>query len=540
MSFTIQCAEPGSRPLQISMEVQLEELWAIYMIEDSGTGAIGGLRSTIFRRGDDAPPPNSTMLFECKLMQGLDEVKMRTTRVNSEVGVEIIRPDVRSRVTSNMDLPGGSRFEVTFQDLRSVAFSLQMAQDLATGQKLGQGGGAQKSRALSASSSAVWMVPNMVSVLRTPTAKLTQTIAKQLRKWGFSPYMILTVLSVGALLVAAGVVAYWQYKEAKVAKERQEELAQFADTAEASKEAALAAEASCLAERRSLVEALGAVQEERLLLAEEALQVSLTQIIAAEIGGSREASEEALSFTQSDKLKDRVVEDMVKIRGEIKNPDLCTMYKEALGNDLPEYVLLWHPDEDVACPTEYASITNGVAKLGRWAVSDRVATEFGEQSELAGEGGAGIADLASDPRMKDRWNVLAYTEALRATQEGMLKAPTGQRPPVAPGQMHLWMLTIFDQYNSMPNPPGGLNKGAERCAMDLISDIALLEGAAEPGQPVLPDIRKVASGEIEVDPTPTAGCPWPAERGMEASAKTAFRAVAQTAVVNDKKNKNEN
>jgi hypothetical protein len=540
MPFTIQCAEPGSRPLQISMDVELDELWAIYMIEDSGAGSIGGLRNTIFRRGEDAPPPNSTMLFECKLTQGLDEIKMRTTRVNSAVNVEIIRPDVRSRVTSNMDLPGGSRFEVTFQDLRSVAFSLQMAQDLATGQKLGAGGGAQKSRALSSSSSAVWMVPNMVSVLRTPTAKITQTVAKRLRKWGFSPYMILTVLSVGALLVAAGVMAYWQYKQADKAKADADFFEQFAETAEASKEAALSAEASCLAERRSLVEALGEVQEERLLLAEEALQVSLTQIIAAEVGGSREASEEALSFTQTDKLKDRVVEDMVKIRGEIKNPDLCTMYKEALGNDLPEYVLLWHPDEDVACPTEYASISNGVAKLGRWAVSDRVAKEFGEQSEISSGGGNGIADLTSDPRMKDRWNVLAYTEALRSVQTGMLRAPTGQRPPVAPGQAHLWTLAIFDQYNSMPNPPGGLNKGAERCAMDLVGEIALLEGAAEPGQPVLPDIRKVASGEIDVDPTPTAGCPWPAERSLAASANTAFRAVAQTAVVNEKKSKNEN
>lgn len=540
MSYTIQCAEPGSRPVQISMDVELDELWAVFMIEDSGAGTVGGLRNTILRRGGDAPPPNSTMLFECKLQQGLDDIKLRTTRVNSAVSVEIIRPDVRSRVTSNMDIQSGSRFEVTFQDLRSVAFSLQMAQDIAQAGKLGMGGGAQKSRALSSSSSAVWMVPNVVSVLRTPTAKLTQTVAAKLRKWGFSPYMVLTLLSVGALVVGCLVIAYWQYKEAEDAKDRQAELAEIAGTAEASKEAALAAESSCLVERRSLVQALGDVQEERLLLAEEALQISLTQIIAAEIGGSREASEEALSFTQPGKLKDRVVEDMVRIRGEIKNPDLCTMYKEALGNDLPEYVLLWHPDQDTACPTEYASISNGVAKIGRWAVSDRVAKEFGEQSELSGGGGNGIADLTSDPRMKDRWNVLAYTEALRAVQRGMLRAPTGQRPPVAPGQAHLWTMAIFDQYNSMPNPPGGLNKGAERCAMDLVGEIALLEGAAEPGQPVLPDIAKVASGEIEIDPTPTAGCPWPAERGMGASAKTAFRAVAQTAVVNEKKNKNEN
>ncbi len=540
MPFTIQCIEPGSRPVQITMDVELDELWAIYMIEDSTAGTIGGLRSTILRRGDEAPPPNSTMLFECKVMQGLEDVKLRTSRVNSLVNVEVIRPDVRSRVTSNMDIPAGARLEVTFEDLRSVAFSLQMAQDIAQSQKLGMGG-AQKSRALGTSSSAVWMVPNVASTLRAPAAKITQAIAKRLRKWGFSPYMILTMMSVGALVVGCVVVAYWQYKEAKDAKVRQEELAEIAGKAEASKEAALSAEASCLAERRSLVEALGDVQEERRLLAEEALQISLTQIIAAEIGGSREASDEALAFTEPDKLKELVVEMMVKIRGEIKNPDLCTMYKEALGNDLPEYVLLWHPEEDVACPTEYASIQNGVARIGRWAVSDRVAMEFGEQSEIVGDGaGEGISDLASDPRMKDRWNVLAYTGALRAVQDGMLRAPTGQRPPVAPGQAHLWTLTIFDQYNSMPNPPGGLNKSAERCAMDLVGELAVAEGAAEPGQPVLPDIGKVATGEIELDPTPTAGCPWPADRTMTASAKSAFRSIAQTAVVNDKKRKNEN
>ena len=174
----------------------------------------------------------------------------------------------------------------------------------------------------------------------------------------------------------------------------------------------------------------------------------------------------------------------------------------------------------------------------RWvgAVSDRVAREFGVQEEATSSTdspGDGIANLLSDPRMRDRWSANAFTQGLRSIQEGILTAPTGDRPAVAPGQAHLWMLTVWDQYNKMSSPVGGvMNTSGEQCAQHLVMEQLSFSGPAAPGQPILPDIVKVANGEIKLDPTPTAGCPWPSEHSMEESAQSALRAVAHMAKVN--------
>ena len=77
-----------------------------------------------------------------------------------------------------------------------------------------------------------------------------------------------------------------------------------------------------------------------------------------------------------------------------------------------------------------------------------------------------------------------------------------------------------------------MNTSAEQCAQTFVMEQLSLSGPAEPGQPVLPDITKVASGELRVEPTPTAGCPWPSERSMEDSARSAVRAVAHMAQLN--------
>lgn len=77
-----------------------------------------------------------------------------------------------------------------------------------------------------------------------------------------------------------------------------------------------------------------------------------------------------------------------------------------------------------------------------------------------------------------------------------------------------------------------MNTSAEQCAQTLVMEQLSFSGPAEPGQPILPDIIKVANGELKLQPTPTAGCPWPAERSMEDSAQSALRAVAHMAKVN--------
>lgn len=537
MSQSILCTEPGGRPLVASVDLESGENFSIYVIEDADPST-SILRATILRKGTNAPPPGSLLLFEATLVGTGDRAAIRTVLVNSQITVEMIRPDARSRVTSNIEIPSPSRFEINFGDLRTISFTLE-APSAGSGKgakSMVGGGGTRRSSALAVGGSASYMIPSIVATLRVPQMAVLKWLTAQAQKLGLSPWMIGSLVAVLFTVGSSIAVAAWSYIQSKDAQEETAAAIEDMESAEAARDAALQAEAQCLVERRDLVEALGDVQKERELLAEAALSLSATRILAAEKGGGRYGSEDAIGFDRVDDTKEKVVAVISSLRGEAKTATFCLQQEEQLGNDLPRYVLLWHPDTKLVCPTEYATVENGIAAMGRWALSDRAAIEFGVQEEATSNPDTpadGISDLLSDPRMRDRWSANAYTQGLRAVQEGILTAPTGDRPAVAPGQAHLWMLTIWDQYNKMSSPVGGvMNTSAEQCAQTLVMEQLNFSGPAEPGQPILPDIIKVANGELKLQPTPTAGCPWPAERSMEDSAQSALRAVAHMAKVN--------
>ncbi|MFT5586656.1 MAG: hypothetical protein ACI9VR_004255 [Cognaticolwellia sp.] len=537
MSQSILCTEPGGRPLIASVELESGENFSIYVIEDADpAGSI--LRATILRKGTNTPPPGSLLLFEATLVGTGGNSAIRTVLVNSQITVEMIRPDARSRVTSNIEIPSPSRFEINFGDLRTISFTLEAPS--ASGGKGAKsmvgGGGTRRSSALAVGGSSSYMIPSIVATLRVPQMAVLKWLTAQAQKLGLSPWMIGSLVAVLFTLGSSIAVAGWSYMKSKDAEEETAAAIADMESAADARDSALQAEAQCLVERRDLVEALGDVQKERELLAEAALALTATRILAAEKGGGRYSSEEAIGFDRIDDMKEKVVAVISSLRGEAKTATFCLQQDEQLGNDLPRYVLLWHPDTKLVCPTEYATVENGIAAMGRWALSDRAAREFGVQEEATSSPdtpGDGISNLLSDPRMRDRWSANAYTQGLRAVQEGVLTAPTGDRPAVAPGQAHLWMLTVWDQYNKMSSPVGGvMNTSAEQCAQSLVMEQLNFSGPAEPGQPILPDIVKVANGELKIEPTPTAGCPWPSERSMEDSAQAALRAVSHMAKVN--------
>ena len=133
------------------------------------------------------------------------------------------------------------------------------------------------------------------------------------------------------------------------------------------------------------------------------------------------------------------------------------------------------------CPLEYSEIDKGINRMGPWGLSTRVAKEFGAQNLSAGgEAGAlqQLAEQLGDVRMAVHWSATTLTMGLREVQLTLLTSDTGTRPVVAPSQMHLWSLTLWDAYNRLPSPASGvLDKPVGYCVDELIGKLPAESGA---------------------------------------------------------------
>ena len=100
----------------------------------------------------------------------------------------------------------------------------------------------------------------------------------------------------------------------------------------------------------------------------------------------------------------------------------------------------------------------------------------------------------------------------REIQFTLLTADTGGRPPVAPGQAQIWSLAIWDAYNRVPSPAGGvMDKPVGYCVDEMLDRLTSTAGVSEPGAPVLPDIAMVANENRSLVVPPSPSCPWPAD-----------------------------
>ena len=146
------------------------------------------------------------------------------------------------------------------------------------------------------------------------------------------------------------------------------------------------------------------------------------------------------------------------VQASATDMDFCLEQNPLLGADLPRYVLTWHPNRDLVCPLEYSEIDQGINRMGPWGLSTRVAKEFGAQNLSAGgeAGSQQLAEQLGDVRMAVHWSATTLTMGLREVQFTMLTSDTGTRPVVAPSQMHLWSLTLWDAYNRLPSPASGV------------------------------------------------------------------------------------
>lgn len=519
MAQTLHCFEPAARPTRASLGVDPGERFAVHVLSDGRHEAARGLRATVLRRAGQPPPPGSFLLLEAEIRAARagDPPNFRARRLHPRVDVEVLRPDVRSRLVINQEWRSGTRLEATLPDLSTLSFTLEMAAEAAQGPRASAAGRPSKREAAAGVGALLWMIPTAAATLADPKARAAAWLQSRLKRAGVSPALLSPMLVVLAMGAGLGTVAFLQYRGKQDAEARAAAAEEGRAAAEAGRDAALVAESACMEGRRELAKTLDDRQTQARLQAELVLAASLSRSVAVELGGPRMGTPEALAFdtTAAPRALDQVVLDMVKLRDPPTGADRCLGLAEILGQDLPLYVLLWHPDPALVCARDYHVVLGGVDRAGAWGISSRAAEAFGPPED-AGDG---------EPRSNDRWSAHTLATGLRAVEAALIGADTGPRPPVAPGQGQLWALAVWDAYNRMPASAEGVSDAPmEQCVAELVAGVAEARGPAAPGEPVLPDITAVARGEA-VAVAPTAACPWPAD-ALTSGASAAFRAVA--------------
>jgi hypothetical protein len=525
MAQIIQCYEPQSRPPQVSVAVEVGEEFSVYLLVDTANKATLGLRTTIIRKPGESPPADAIFLFAVHTTA--DRTMLRVRKINRRVPVDLLRPDMQSLVTAGMDFESGSRFEVSLPDTRPVQFGLQYAAQVATGPKTAIGSRGTR-RAMETAAAHLWLVPTARAIISSPLSRVVAAMQGAAKKIGISPGILMMFMVAVIPIVVSLLVALWQTRKASAAAEEAAVAQDSLAKSEAGLEAALAAEAACVAERKDVVAELADLEEKRELQAEIALSTPLAQTVSIELGGPRMGTEEALGIDQQymSDTQDLVILEMQKLRGGAKDAGRCLSHEGVLGHDLPRYSLLWHPDPNLVCPLGYAVVEGGVDRMGSWGISARVAEEFGVSQPKPGDASA---DVMTDLRSNDRWSSHILANGLRAVQASILAADTENRPPVSPGQAHLWSLAVWDAYNQMPTPAEGvMDQTVDVCVSELIVELARTSKPAVPGEPILPDISLVARGENVPVIHPTAGCPWPSD-ALLTGAQAAVRAVSHRA-----------
>jgi hypothetical protein len=523
MPLTIHCYEPQSLPRQASLVLETAQPFAVYALQDTLAEDARELRTTVLRRASEHPPPQSVLLFEVEVKAGrAGELPiLRVLKVGGRAMIEVLRLESRGRVVKGNEFKSGARFEATLLDLRTVTFSIEIQSDLVGG-RAGIGSSRPPgSKALESFGSLVWIVPTVAETLAEPTGKIIAFIALRLKKLGFTPAMLSPMLLMSGFMLGAVWFAYDQYKGVLSAEERLKALEEAIANAQIARDEAIHAETECREQRKDLAQKLDDIEESRKLQAEIALSKPLAHAVAIEGGGSRMAAEDVLKFDDPawKNMHKLVVSQMASVKEARNLAPVCLAQEERLGQDLPKFVLTWHPSKDLLCPEDFGGVIDGVDVAGPWGLSSRVAREFGSVAE--GEG---------DPRKNERWAAAAMTTGLRAVMGTLLSADTGDRPPVPPGELHVWTLALFDAYNRMPSPAGGsMDRRVEECVADMVVEVARRYQPAEPGQSVLPPIDGVAGGE-ELKITPTSGCPW-SPTAINQGAAAALRAVTDMALI---------
>jgi hypothetical protein len=536
--ITVQCLEPNTLPLVVALETEMLQRFRMYILSDVRFGMGSSIRSSILLHADEDPPPEAILVAEMDVYDpgAGDPPLFRIRKMGSRCVIDLIRPNVRSRLSEGGEIQHGSRVEIILQDARRILLTMQMESD-AFHRSSAVGGGSLKHKEPQGVSSG-WFLYNSVFQIITLNGVLVKAwLEKFARRVGFHPYVIAIVLTVGLVIGLSLYAVYSRGQKAQVAQDQVANLEDAQDVLEQSRANALANEMACLEERQALAGRLKDIAEQKRMLAKQALNFGFSQSIAEDIGGKRMVSKPSIPFDeqyQKNTLK-TIVSVIDTVGADATDMVFCMEQHPVLGADLPRYLLTWHPDRDLVCPLEYSVIDQGINRMGSWGLSTRVAKEFGAQNLSAGgqTGSQQLAEQLGDPRMAARWSATTLAIGLREVQFTLLTTDTGTRPVVAPSQMHLWSLSLWDAYNRLPSPASGvLDKPVGYCVDELIGKMMKDPEPSVPGQPILPDLTAVAAGEKTIAVSPSPSCPWPTGV-FQKSAEAAIQSVANLSVYID-------
>lgn len=536
--ITLQCLEPDAMPLMITLEVEMLQRFRLYILSDVRHGAGSSIRSSILLHAHEDPPPEALLVGELDVYDpgAGDPPLFRVRKMGARCHIDLIRPNVRSRLTEGGEIQHGSRIEVILQDTRRILLTMQMESD-AFNRSSAVGGGSLKHKDSPAVSSGWFLYNSVFQIITLNGIVIRSWLEKFARRVGIHPYVIAIVLTVGLVIGLAMYAAYNRNQAAQQAEDQVAQMEDAQDVLEESRANALANEMACLEERQALAGRLKDIAEQKKLLAKQALNFSFSQAVSEDIGGKRMVSKPTLPFDEQyrkNTLK-AVTFAIETVQANASDMDFCLEQHALLGADLPRYILTWHPNRDLVCPLEYSEIDQGINRMGPWGLSTRVAKEFGAQNLSAGgeAGSQQLAEQLGDVRMAVRWSATTLTMGMREVQFTLLTSDTGTRPVVAPSQMHLWSLTLWDAYNRLPSPASGvLDKPVGYCVEELISKMLKNPEPSIPGQPILPDLTAVAGGDKQITISPSASCPWPTDV-FETAAEAAIQSVANLSIYVD-------
>ncbi len=512
--------EPGGRPVRREFAVADGGRVTLYVLP-LHPDAPAGLRRTVLRREGMLPPAGARRVMDLKV----ESTGLLVEQVGERMTVELLRSEFRSQVVAGIRLPLHARLELLLPDHARVACAVVLASEMARGASMGvAGSGTRVSRVQYAADNVWWLITDSKGLFVTFFIDVWDKSRDRLMKLGIDGRALAFLTG----LILSSAIAYWQYSRANEATARADDADEALVLAQAAQAASLQAQATCLAERQALVTELQDKAASAALAIERALSSPLSIEQSIVVGGASYAAEPVVAW--DDRLRPRLIPAVQPHLGTKGDSTACLTRRDALGRDLPAWLLSWSPDPAGVCQSSYRRELGTVELVGPFGLSKRLARDFGDGGyDASGMAPEAMEDVLGEARQDLRWSAFTLAAAMRTAFEQIVDAPIPDRVIVAPSQAQLWALALVHAFNLLPSPAeGALDQPLDVCIGRLLDERLAGEGTALAGQPVLPDAVALLAGEATLTVTPTGGCGWTDEtilQGLEA----ALQAVARLA-----------
>lgn len=521
-AITLLCEERDRLPLRQHLEVRPRQVVQVWVLERTAPRS-SKLRSVVLRtRGSDEPiedpacDATNSLVLEVRGDAGTP-ARLRVVKRHGGFEVRRIKNERETQVLAEEDeIPPGAIFEVEVKQ-RKVRFSLATEPARPRGLAAAVGAlGYHRSYGDDLVTPAGWRVPSFTTILASPKEVVAGWTAKAgavYGEWRTSILMFLPYAMLGGLGALGYVTLKGDNDEAAEIEALKAELAQ----ARGAVVAGAAIDGANATARKEIAARLQDTEAAAAAAAAKALDAGRSARTARMRGGRAltDPAVEPIDVRRRAALEAAIAKALAVPAAPpiLKEFEPCTQQASVLGDDLSPYVLVWSADPARTCPADQTRIDGVVEQVGRWGMSDRAAFAFGGPSD------------ALDPRVEDALAARIYVAGLRDVRMALLTSPTGGRPAVAPSEADAWALTLWHAYNRLPSGPIPLeDPPAATCVAGLLDQLVAAAPCAEVGEPVLPPLGEVASGDKKLDVRPVAGCSWPAD-AMRAGAEATLRAL---------------